>query len=148
MSNVIPKKTGKLSETRPVVLSPTTTPRGVAIGSLRPWRIAFTVRSAGVKIVTDMTESLILGRIAPESNTAPMIDLRPFGADDAGVSRKHLVVKADGEGVFVADLTSANGTLLNGKRLDAQTFYALHHQDRLTLGLLELDVELLIDPLS
>ena len=37
--------------------------------------------------------------------------------EDASLSRKHLVLTSDDEGVWVEDLGSKNGTLLNGKRL-------------------------------
>lgn len=146
--NMSARKTGKLSDTRPVMVSTTPVKPGVDIGLLRPWRIGFIVKGMGVKIVTDMTESIILGRIAPDGSEVPTVDLRPFDAETTGVSRKHLHIKAEGEGVYVADLGSANGTRLNGKRLDPNTFYPLQHHDELTLGLLELQVELLVDPLA
>ncbi len=146
--NISARKTGKLSDTRPVMISTTPAKPGVDIGLLRPWRIGFIVKGVGVKIVTDMTESIILGRIAPDGSDVPIVDLRPFDAETAGVSRKHLHIKAEGEGVYVADLGSANGTRLNGKKLEPNDFVPLHHHDDLTLGLLELQIELLVDPLA
>lgn len=146
--NMNVRKTGKLSDTRPVKISTAPAKQGVDIGLLRPWRIGFIVKGMGVKIVTDMTESIILGRIAPDGSDVPIVDLRPFDADTAGVSRKHLMIKAEGEGVYVADLDSANGTRLNNTKLEPNKFVPLHHDDLLTLGLLELQVELLVDPLA
>lgn len=42
--------------------------------------------------------------------------------DDASVSRKHAEIRYDRDGWSVRDLASANGTFLNGKRLDPGTW--------------------------
>ena len=60
---------------------------------------------------------------------------------DEQVSRKHaqLTVKDDGR-VELADLGSANGTEVNGKRINGPV--TLKHGDTITLGSTELKVEL------
>jgi class 3 adenylate cyclase len=40
---------------------------------------------------------------------------------DAEVSRRHAVVKVDGESVTIEDLGSTNGTMVNGAKIDAAT---------------------------
>ncbi len=39
--------------------------------------------------------------------------------DDKAISRKHMKLIFDGEGLFIADMNSTNGTRLNGERLNA-----------------------------
>ena len=147
--NTLIRKTGKLTDTHQIAVAPMGATRTEPkLGRLRPWRIAFVLRSAGVRIVTDVTENLILGRITPSGNETPVIDLRPFDAEDAGVSRKHVLIKVEGDGVYASDLQSANGTILNGKRLAPHTFYPVFHLDELVIGRLPIVIELLIDPLS
>jgi diguanylate cyclase (GGDEF)-like protein len=51
---------------------------------------------------------------------------------DEGISRRHCRVTNDGEHFFVEDLRSTNGTLLNGRRLEAPT--RLEAGDRIYLG--------------
>ena len=147
--NTLIRKTGKLTDTHQIAVQPVGPARSEPkLGRLRPWRIAFVLKASGVRIVTDVMETLILGRISPDSGDTPVIDLRPFDAEDAGVSRKHVLIKVEGDGVYASDLQSANGTVLNGIRLDPHTFYPVFHHDELLLGLLQIELELLIDPLS
>lgn len=143
------RKTGKLTDTHQVeVVSSETGRVEPKLGLLRPWRIAFVLQESGVRIITDVTETLVLGRIAPDNSDTPVIDLRQFDAEEAGVSRKHLLIKVEGDGVYAADLQSANGTLINGRRLEPHTFYPVYHRDELVLGLMRIVIELLIDPLG
>src|SRR5688572_25974857 len=45
------------------------------------------------------------------------LDLTPYGAEEAGVSRKHAVIRHEGQIVTVEDLNSRNGTYLNRDKL-------------------------------
>jgi hypothetical protein len=45
------------------------------------------------------------------------LDLTAYGADDGGVSRKHAVIRHEGQFVTVEDLGSRNGTHLNREKL-------------------------------
>ncbi len=58
---------------------------------------------------------------------------------DPSVSRQHAVLVTREDGVLLRDLSSSNGTLLNGKRLEGNT--ELHPSDRLTLGETTLELE-------
>lgn len=58
-------------------------------------------------------------------------------ADDAGLSRQHLVFERNGEGWLVRDLGSKNGTLLNGQRIAAPQ--ALKPGDRISAGHLAIE---------
>ncbi len=52
--------------------------------------------------------------------------------NDVGISRKHAQLISYGEDVFIEDLQSANGTYLNGNRLDRRL--QLQDGDKITLG--------------
>lgn len=59
--------------------------------------------------------------------------------DDPLVSRRHAVVFADGDRVTVEDLSSRNGTLVNGERIEAPT--VLSAGDRVSIGAHQLVLE-------
>ena len=58
-------------------------------------------------------------------------------AEDAGLSRQHLVFERSGDGWQVKDLGSKNGTLVNGQRITAPR--ALQPGDRISAGHLIID---------
>lgn len=58
-------------------------------------------------------------------------------ADDAGLSRQHLVFERGGDGWIVRDLGSKNGTLVNGLRIVVPQL--LKHGDRISAGHLTIE---------
>jgi hypothetical protein len=85
---------------------------------------------------------LILGRTAEvEADGTPAIDLSPFLAYQLGVSRRHLMlVNQDGKEILAFDLSSSNGSFLNGQRLSGHQGHPIHDGDELTLGSLSMRV--------
>lgn len=81
-----------------------------------------------------------LGRVSQGQPIVPDIDLSPYQAYEAGVSRMHATIKIDQDQISVADLGSANGTRVNGKTIPSQTPRSLKHGDILTLGKLKIQV--------
>ena len=75
-----------------------------------------------------------LGRLSEGQPVIPDLDLSPYQAYAAGVSRLHASLKRDGKRVAIMDLGSANGTYVNGKRLTPQTERLLNHGDVVALG--------------
>jgi pSer/pThr/pTyr-binding forkhead associated (FHA) protein len=75
-----------------------------------------------------------VGRISEGQPVVPDLDLSPYQAYTAGVSRMHILLKRDGKRVVIMDLGSANGTYVNGKRLTPQTERLLSHGDVVALG--------------
>lgn len=73
-------------------------------------------------------------------SNVPNIDLSPFGAHEKGVSRHHIAIRRDGFRLYVSDLGSTNGTLLNGQRLKPDTDYQLHPDDELFLSYLKITI--------
>jgi hypothetical protein len=81
-----------------------------------------------------------LGRISEGQPIMPDIDLSPFQAYAAGVSRLHAVIKQVGNRIIFIDLGSANGTYINGKRLTPNEEQSLKHGDIIALGKLKLQI--------
>jgi len=81
-----------------------------------------------------------MGRISEGQPIMPDIDLSPYQAYAAGVSRLHGVIKRDGNHIIFIDLGSANGTYINGKRLTPNVEQVLNHGDIIALGKLKLQI--------
>ena len=85
-------------------------------------------------ILPRANHSLLLGRATGGVTGEPTIDLSPYQAYKLGVSRKHAnIVRFQGS-VLITDLGSANGTFVNGKRLEPNQRYTLHDGDEVCLG--------------
>lgn len=81
-----------------------------------------------------------LGRIGEGQPIMPDIDLSPFQAYAAGVSRLHAIIKRSAGSVVFTDLDSANGTYVNGVRLEPNKEHVLRHGDVIALGKLRMQV--------
>ncbi|HRJ57523.1 MAG TPA: FHA domain-containing protein [Anaerolineales bacterium] len=81
-----------------------------------------------------------LGRISEGQPIMPDIDLSPFQAYAAGVSRLHAVIKREGSRIIFMDLGSANGTYINGKRLATNVEQVVNHGDIIALGKLKMQI--------
>lgn len=84
-----------------------------------------------------------MGRISEGQPIMPDIDLSPYQAYAAGVSRLHAVIRRNGSSIVFMDLGSANGTFVNGSRLSPNTEQPLQHGDILALG--KMRIQVLID---
>jgi predicted component of type VI protein secretion system len=92
----------------------------------------------GLHVDLSGTGGFVLGRSDSKSSYIPDVDLASFRALDKGVSRRHAAfVRYQGK-LHVIDLSSVNGTFLNGSRLTPEMPYPLNAGDRLTLGELAL----------
>ncbi|HNN12207.1 MAG TPA: FHA domain-containing protein [Anaerolineales bacterium] len=81
-----------------------------------------------------------MGRISEGQPIMPDIDLSPYQAYAAGVSRLHAVIRRDGMQIVFMDLGSANGTYINGKRLSPNVEQVLNHGDIIALGKLKMQI--------
>lgn len=118
----------------------------VDMGMPRPWRIALTIQDMQIQLVFDLTQTMTVGRTHPDSELFPDIDLTPFNAEDLGVSRQHLDLMLHEDRVVMVDKQSANGTYLNGERLEPNQVYPLRNGDEVELGVMKVKVELLMNP--
>lgn len=97
--------------------------------------VCFHVQSAQEAIVLPPTKhTLVLGRANANTSTGPDIDLSPYQAYKLGVSRQHAHIIHFQESVLITDLGSANGTYVNGQRLQPHERYVLHDGDEVCLG--------------
>ena len=87
-------------------------------------------------------DKLILGRCAePETDGTPNIDLSPFLGYQLGVSRRHLMlVRQENDDILAFDLSSSNGSFINGQRMSGHKGHALQDGDELMLGSLAIRV--------
>ncbi|MBL8101760.1 MAG: FHA domain-containing protein [Anaerolineales bacterium] len=81
-----------------------------------------------------------MGRISEGQPIMPDIDLSPYQAYAAGVSRLHAIIKRDGDRLIFMDLGSANGTYVNGKRLNPNVEQLIQHGDIVALGKMKLQI--------
>ena len=81
-----------------------------------------------------------LGRISEGQPIMPDIDLSPYQAYAGGVSRLHAIIKRDGNRILFMDLGSANGSYINGKRLQPNAEQYINHGDIIALGKLKMQV--------
>lgn len=85
-------------------------------------------------LLTAGQSSAVIGRSDPLSGVYPDIDLQPFGADRAGVSRRHARITQRDEAYWLEDLNSVNFTYLNDQRLLPDRPARLKDGDLLRLG--------------
>lgn len=144
------KKTTILAN-EPPKIEPVVPPQPVEmidLGVIRPWRLALLIVADKVELILNLTGEVTLGRADPRNAIQPDIDLRPFRAEELGVSRQHLFLRLEGDSVAVIDNNSSNGTRLNGSRLEPGRSYPLQHGDHLAIGALDVQVQLLSNPLD
>lgn len=86
----------------------------------------------------EIKDNLELGRSDPAENYYPAVDLAPYDAIKNGVSRRHArIFRASGL-LYVEDLGSRNGTILNNIKLSKGYPQLLHDGDLLLLGKLQI----------
>ncbi len=98
-----------------------------------------TGRSLRVRLVDEM----LIGRLNADNGESPDIDLDEWGGVEAGVSRRHAVLRLCGDGINLKDLGSINGTRINDKMLTPYVEQPLSEGDTLTLGGLRVTVDIL-----
>jgi pSer/pThr/pTyr-binding forkhead associated (FHA) protein len=81
-----------------------------------------------------------LGRVSEGQPIIPDIDLSPFKAYEAGVSRMHASIRIRESAISVTDLGSANGTRINGRQISSHIPYPIKSGDILTLGKFKIQV--------
>ncbi|MBZ0303092.1 MAG: FHA domain-containing protein [Anaerolineae bacterium] len=84
--------------------------------------------------------TVVVGRVDLGSLPHPDIDLVPLGGIERGVSRRHARLELVSDHLYLTDLNSANGTFVNGNRLDSYTPTLLHNGDEVMLGRLAVSI--------
>jgi signal transduction histidine kinase len=108
------------------------------------WRVRFALASdPSMQFGLDVNGDIEFGR---EGDSPDFVDLSSYDADLLGVSRRHLRMHPTLTNLYVIDLSSTNGTWRNGRRIGANTPYGLADGDVLTLGRLELTIDIVKRP--
>ncbi len=102
--------------------------------------VAVHILSNGDIIHLEKKFELTFGRSTKGQTILPDIDLNPYDAYESGVSRLHANIKCNQHQTTIKDLGSANGTRLNGKKINPHEKHTLHHGDILTLGKLKIQI--------
>ena len=101
------------------------------------------LRPAGQEEIISLDSSrneFLIGRPDPASGINPEIDLGPFNANGT-LSRKHAKILREGSLYFLQEENGvANGTQLNGERLQPGNKVPIRPGDKLRFGLIEVDV--------
>lgn len=85
-------------------------------------------------------DEVVLGRATEGQSVSPDINLEPYHAFDAGVSRIHAAIRIVENRVLITDLGSGNGTLVNGKKIEPHIPHPIKHGDLLNLGKFKIQV--------
>jgi predicted RNA-binding Zn-ribbon protein involved in translation (DUF1610 family) len=102
--------------------------------------VTFEIGRESVTIV--INETLVVGRGAGlPDDLQPGLDLTRFGAEEMGVSRRHLRLRRRGTLIYVSDMSSTNGTQLNGRKLIPDGERLIRNGDELRLGQLVMRVK-------
>ena len=113
-----------------------------AVPAARSLTVRLSVLESGREVEFGLTKEVSIGRLDPATATFPDIDLTTDGAMEKGVSRRHAKLTRKGAEIFLEDLGSVNGTLLNGKRLTPYLPHVLSDQDEIRVGQLLLSVHI------
>jgi hypothetical protein len=84
-----------------------------------------------------------LGRFETSGDDGLYIDLVPYEAVEKGVSRFHAALYRSDATLVLQDLSSTNGTCLNGQRLFPNEQQRLHDGDEIYLGTLRIEIAFL-----
>jgi len=102
--------------------------------------ITLEVVDTGEKFRVTTQGHISLGRADSDSSWQPTVDLTPYGAVEKGVSRMHADLFFENDQVFVLELGSANGTRVNGNKVQIGQAQQLCNGDVLELGGLHIRV--------
>jgi pSer/pThr/pTyr-binding forkhead associated (FHA) protein len=118
--------------------------RDFEAGDLVPWVIEFRVVGTPYILRSPMGRTVVIGRADPVGGFTPELDLTDYEGQAKGVSRRHARITARDNRIMVEDLGSANGTFVNGVRLEGEK--RLFHGDMLSLGQFDLQVHFIVKP--
>jgi hypothetical protein len=113
-----------------------------------PWRIALKNLQMGITQVLDLTDSVMIGRDAPAEGAMPFINMAPYEAQQLGVSRHHVILKREGNRVYIVDNNSSNGVVLNEEILRPGIAYPVKHGDTFSMGKMLLQICFLRNPFT
>jgi len=102
-----------------------------------PGSLLLRMTNTNLRIPADK-QVIVIGREDPVSGIFPDIDLDPHGGLEAGVGRQHAQLLLQDGLLYLEDLNSVNGTVLNRQRLAPRQPTLLKDGDEIRLGKLVL----------
>jgi pSer/pThr/pTyr-binding forkhead associated (FHA) protein len=104
--------------------------------------IALAIKVEGRDLVIRIQKSdYTFGRAALGQAVIPDFDLTPYDGLAKGVSRIHAMIVTTEKEIFLRDLTSINGTQINGIRLSPNMDYPIKPGDMINLGRLIMSIK-------
>lgn len=107
----------------------------------RPRELRFVHALTNESFTVPLRPYMVVGRRTSVQDYEVVVDLSPFDARKNGVSRFHAMILFIGDNLMIKDLSSTNGTHINGYALEALQEYPLYPGDGLTIGKLNVGVE-------
>jgi hypothetical protein len=89
------------------------------------------------------TAPILVGRADPDAGHWPQFDLSDDGGLEKGVSRQHAILQAADGNAQLIDCGSANGTWIEGIRLEPDKPYPLFFSSHARFGMM--DVHIVLD---
>ncbi len=83
---------------------------------------------------------ILVGRALESGAGQLVLDTSRLGGADKGVSRRHALIRVEGFSAYVVDLSSTNGTFLNGRRIHPDHRHLLYTNDIIRFGALEVRI--------
>lgn len=106
-----------------------------------PERVRVTFPDNSERVFAPISPNLVIGRRTEKNKSQVDIDLAPFDRDVKGVSRLHAMIAASGNRITIKDLSSTNGTFVNGIQLSPNVEHPVKSGDVVKIGNLKLTLQ-------
>ena len=100
--------------------------------------IAVYAAGSSEPVYLQVDSELILGRKGDEPSEDALLDLSELGGYQAGISRRHAIIRKRENGFEIVDLASTNGSWLNDERLVPNKPVPLESGSQLLFGHMQL----------
>ena len=107
-----------------------------------PLAISLEIGEVKRSLQIPLTKPIHMGRIDPNGNIFPEVDLTYDGGAEKGVSRRHARILKKNQLIYIEDLGSSNGTFVNGEKLMPYFPEQISDGDAIRLGRLQIKVVL------
>lgn len=109
------------------------------------WLIELQMGAGHPPLGIEVAGDVIMG-IHRGSQDPPDLDLRPYGADEKGVSRRHALLRPSRNSLYLIDLESTNGTRVNAMPVGYGIASNLRSYDAISLAALSFTLRILATP--